>query len=342
MAFSAISQGAVGTMTPLGSVVSTTAGAASWRGGAARAGTRVLRRAWRSGATRPARPRRARRAAGIGGGRGGGLRRGRGRRRVGAAVRWEGLHGASLPDSPRCIAVGSPSRAAGGTTYHSGVSWARSLPGPLRRPLSRLVHAAWDGAADLGAIGPDDPRGRRFGRMGPRRLPAVPPGRHLQRAPHPHRRRDHRRARARRITAGMAPGQEMPTDPVVSIGSRCLIGRGSHIVGHWEIVHRGRHPDRALRLHHRPEPHLRGPGRAHRAAVADRGRGAHRLGQLAGGQRRDPARAPRSASTSSWPPAPWCAARSRTAASSPACRRASCGAGSRGRAGSPRRTSLLP
>ena len=38
------------------------------------------------------------------------------------------------------------------------------------------------------------------------------------------------------LTAGMAPGQEMVTDPVVSIGSRCLIGRGSHIVGHWEIV----------------------------------------------------------------------------------------------------------
>ena len=28
------------------------------------------------------------------------------------------------------------------------------------------------------------------------------------------------------ISAGMAPGQEMPTDPVVSIGSRTLIGRG--------------------------------------------------------------------------------------------------------------------
>src|ERR1019366_751495 len=37
------------------------------------------------------------------------------------------------------------------------------------------------------------------------------------------------------ITAGMAPGQDMPTDPVVRIGSRCLIGRGSHIVGHWSI-----------------------------------------------------------------------------------------------------------
>jgi acetyltransferase-like isoleucine patch superfamily enzyme len=38
------------------------------------------------------------------------------------------------------------------------------------------------------------------------------------------------------LSAGMAPGQIMPTDPVVSIGSRCLIGRGSHIVGHWEVV----------------------------------------------------------------------------------------------------------
>ena len=28
------------------------------------------------------------------------------------------------------------------------------------------------------------------------------------------------------ISAGMAPGQEMPTDPVVTIGRRCLIGQG--------------------------------------------------------------------------------------------------------------------
>ena len=38
------------------------------------------------------------------------------------------------------------------------------------------------------------------------------------------------------ITAGMSPTQEMGTDPVVSIGSRCIIGRGSHIVGHWSIT----------------------------------------------------------------------------------------------------------
>ena len=37
------------------------------------------------------------------------------------------------------------------------------------------------------------------------------------------------------ITAGMAPGQEMISDPVVRIGDRCVIGRGSHIIGHFSI-----------------------------------------------------------------------------------------------------------
>jgi acetyltransferase-like isoleucine patch superfamily enzyme len=37
------------------------------------------------------------------------------------------------------------------------------------------------------------------------------------------------------LTAGMAPGQEMLTSPVVRIGDRCVIGRGSHIVGHWSV-----------------------------------------------------------------------------------------------------------
>src|SRR6202020_707694 len=46
------------------------------------------------------------------------------------------------------------------------MSWARSLPGPVRRGVSRLVHAAWEVAGELGAIGPDDPRGRRFGAIG--------------------------------------------------------------------------------------------------------------------------------------------------------------------------------
>ena len=38
------------------------------------------------------------------------------------------------------------------------------------------------------------------------------------------------------MSAGMVPGQAMVTDPVVRVGDRCLIGKGSSIVGHLEIV----------------------------------------------------------------------------------------------------------
>lgn len=37
------------------------------------------------------------------------------------------------------------------------------------------------------------------------------------------------------LSAGMVPGQECVTSPVVTIGDRCLIGRGSGIVGHLSI-----------------------------------------------------------------------------------------------------------
>lgn len=37
------------------------------------------------------------------------------------------------------------------------------------------------------------------------------------------------------LSAGMVPGQELLNDHVVVIGDRCLIGRGSHIVGHFGI-----------------------------------------------------------------------------------------------------------
>lgn len=37
------------------------------------------------------------------------------------------------------------------------------------------------------------------------------------------------------LSAGMVAGQECITNPVVSIGDRCLIGKGSGIVGHFNI-----------------------------------------------------------------------------------------------------------
>lgn len=38
------------------------------------------------------------------------------------------------------------------------------------------------------------------------------------------------------LSAGMVPGQEMVTDPVIRVGDRCLFGKGSSIVGHLEIT----------------------------------------------------------------------------------------------------------
>ncbi|MBK9178074.1 MAG: acyltransferase [Acidimicrobiales bacterium] len=38
------------------------------------------------------------------------------------------------------------------------------------------------------------------------------------------------------LSVGMAPGQQMVTDPVLVIGDRCVIGRGSSIVAHLEVV----------------------------------------------------------------------------------------------------------
>jgi len=96
------------------------------------------------------------------------------------------------------------------------------------------VHGAWDAAAQLGAIGPDDPLGRRFGAMGKGACLLFPQGA-IYNEHHIHIGEGTMVGPNACITAGMAPGQEMPTDPVVRIGSRCIIGRGSHIVGHWSI-----------------------------------------------------------------------------------------------------------
>jgi acetyltransferase-like isoleucine patch superfamily enzyme len=110
-----------------------------------------------------------------------------------------------------------------------------ALPPRVRNVAAGLVQRAWGWISDVGAVGPQDERGRRFGRMGAGSCISFPPGSvfgekwiHIGAAtligPHV------------TLSAGMAPGQEMETDPVVRIGDRCSIGRGSCIVGHRRIV----------------------------------------------------------------------------------------------------------
>ena len=100
--------------------------------------------------------------------------------------------------------------------------------------VGEVVHRAWEEIQELGAIGPGTRRGKRFGAFGDGSVICFPPtalvneryiriGRGTLIGPHVS------------LSAGMVPGQECVTDPVVRIGDRCLIGRGSGIVGHLSI-----------------------------------------------------------------------------------------------------------
>ncbi|MDA2945113.1 MAG: acyltransferase [Actinomycetota bacterium] len=109
-------------------------------------------------------------------------------------------------------------------------------------PLSaRLGRRAGEVALDLhdlisrwAAIGPDTRRGRAFGAFGEGSIICFPPGTIMNEG--------FIRIGSQTmigpdvaLSAGMVPGQQCPTDPVVRIGDRCLIGRGSGIVGHFSI-----------------------------------------------------------------------------------------------------------
>ena len=86
---------------------------------------------------------------------------------------------------------------------------------------------------------------------------------------------------------------------------------------------RRRRLDRPLRLHHRPEPRLRGPGRPDRPPVPGQPPGQHRRGLVARRRARSSCPAPGSAATWWSRPAPWSAAMSPTGAWWRACPRRS-------------------
>ena len=121
-----------------------------------------------------------------------------------------------------------PGRPPGRLALRLLPSW---LPPLFRRTATSAIHGAWEWICLYGAIGPDHPRAARFGSFGAGSFVAFPPG-------SVYNERWIRIGSGAMIgpwvtlSAGMAPGQQMITDPVVAIGDRVVIGRGSHVVGH--------------------------------------------------------------------------------------------------------------
>ena len=104
----------------------------------------------------------------------------------------------------------------------------------MKRAAGEVVQWAWASAVELGAIGPRQSSRPALRRVRRRQRDLLPAGRtDRERCIHigsgtmigPHV----------TLSAGMVPGQVPVTDPVVRIGDRCLIGKGSGIVGHLSI-----------------------------------------------------------------------------------------------------------
>jgi len=105
---------------------------------------------------------------------------------------------------------------------------------PLQRLVGRIVADHWETWQFAAAITSNTERGRKFARFGTGSLIAFPwvtiynehyieIGSDTMIGPYC------------ALSAGMMPGQECVTSPVVRIGDRCLIGRGSGVVGHLAV-----------------------------------------------------------------------------------------------------------
>jgi serine acetyltransferase len=117
----------------------------------------------------------------------------------------------------------------------SAMSWRRTVGRWRRQVLFASVHAAWNAMRQAGTITAESPAGQRFASFGPGSLMAFPAGavfgeRWIEVGD--------QTMIAEQVTlcAGMMPGHDLGDKPVLRVGDRCVIGRGSHIVAHHSIV----------------------------------------------------------------------------------------------------------
>jgi acetyltransferase-like isoleucine patch superfamily enzyme len=115
------------------------------------------------------------------------------------------------------------------------MSWKRALARQYRYAAAGLAHGAWRVIQRAGTITADSAAGRRFAAFGPRSLIAFPTGdvfgeTWIEIG-------DQTMIGANvTLSAGLMPGHDLGSSPVLRVGDRCVIGRGSHIIAHHSLV----------------------------------------------------------------------------------------------------------
>jgi len=115
------------------------------------------------------------------------------------------------------------------------VRWQVKLRNRYRAALAGLIHQTWRAVQDAGLITADSRAGRRFAAFGHRSLIAFPTGAVFGEAWIEIGAETMIGAQVT-LCAGMLPGQDLGERPLLRIGDRCVIGRGSHIVAHQSIM----------------------------------------------------------------------------------------------------------
>lgn len=120
----------------------------------------------------------------------------------------------------------------------SGSAFSAPRRSGAAKAVDRMMHPVIAGLHERlrrwGAIGPHSRRGRRFGSFGEGSIICFPWST-IFNEQYVHIGRDTMIGADCSLSAGMVPGQTCLTDRVVTIGDRCLIGKGSGIVGHFSI-----------------------------------------------------------------------------------------------------------
>src|SRR6266702_1967006 len=127
-----------------------------------------------------------------------------------------------------------PQPPGGGPVRRRAAQALRPLRARMRDAAAGFVHLGWQALQNAALITAETAAGRRFARFGRGSSMAFPTGavfgeRWIEVG------EDTLLGMHVTLCAGMVPGQDLGAQPVLRVGDRCVIGRGSHIIAHRSV-----------------------------------------------------------------------------------------------------------